>query len=285
MTKVYGLYTFPNTSAADAYEADDGRLATLGNNFVAPPDIDAAGITSIVNSVAGAVERFTGDKTFCPQDSIKSPRKITYTRSNGSTLSLVVPIRVGTGIADAISANVAAIEAAGQFPVICASLEGEEVTDMYDTYVPAAKLTIAPAAIGNRPLPIAGIQYLFTGVQPYQIDFDPLGRIVLKPFKIFSNLDDLTPTLFGAALAAVPFELLNTPLAACSAGDKREPRHFIVTNAIGATLATAVGQETKLPVAGSTNANIITAATTLATLGSTYCLDYKGESNPRLWRS
>lgn len=294
MTKLAVSYTYKGNAAATAYEADDGRLLTVNSFFFAPSDISATEAQTIAAALTGAVvTKVAGVKIpgaladGCPSDPGAQGRKLTFIRTNGSSMSFVVPKRIGTSLNAIRVALESAINAAGAFPVACVKLEGEYFPSIYDMYVPASKTAVTPTADGNRPPAAAGIQYYYTGLLNYQTDHAPFGSVRLIPFKIASNLAmPAIPTLWSGVIDIAPFSMVaSNGLTGCGGSDPREPRHFIVTNAIGATIATATPQNTKIPVSVATPASIAGAALTLATLGSTYCLGYKGETNPRFYRA
>jgi hypothetical protein len=286
MPKLFKSYRYDGTAVANAYEADDARLFSLRSRFVVPPDITNAGADAIVAAIPGALPVLPTDTaSICPEPGLKG-RKLIFTRSNGSSMSFTIGSRLNASLDAARVAIETAINANGAFDVACVALEGEYFPNLYDIYVPPAKAGITPFATGNRPPAAAGIQYYYGGTFNYQTDHTPFASVRILPFKIASDvLLPAVPTLWAGVIDAAPFNLIASPLNGCGGSDPREPRHFVVTNAIGAALATALPQKTKIPVGVAAAASVQAAGVALATLGSTYCLEYRGESNSRFYRA
>lgn len=276
-------------AGANAYNND--RLVpvtgiSLVKNFVVPPDMTQQQATDIVLAAGGELISFgnidvvPGTRNIPCSDSANfKPRKLKVIRANGNSFSIVLADRAGViAASETIRATVDAISATN--PVVCTQLIGEEYSNIYDELIPAGSPAPAPGA-PSRPGAAVGKGAKYSGLMLAYSSDVPFQAITLAKFAVATETIGAPPALLGQAL----IDCLGTVQlgSLCPPSTSRTPRHFIVTSLVtGDEPDTTVTQVNKVPTASEAAADIITCGTALATLESTACLGYKGESYSRV---
>lgn len=278
MARQYQLYKFVAAAGGNQYISDRNTAYDLRARFVVPPDFSAASAAAVAIAAGATVVLPTDPKTICAEPGIRG-RKVTYFRSDGSSLSVVLPNH-DTILADAIAVRDAIDLANANVPVVCAQLEGEYFPNLFDELAPVP-LPPRVAGVSSRPVAPATKQYIYSGAFAYASDAVFAG-IYNLPFKLSTNNLGAAPTIYAAALATPEISLVPVPgVNSCPGTDPRKPRHYIVQSLVTQGAGT-LSQVAKIPVAGHLGASIFAAGATLAALTSTQCIGYKGEDNDRL---
>jgi hypothetical protein len=279
MARKYKIYEF-RLNGPNRYQSDRGTLHTLRSRFVIPPDMTDAQATQVVDLLGAAEVLPTDPAPVCPDEGVQG-RKLIFIRQDGSSLSVVAPVRIDNTLVTLAGSIRAVLNTlTGTNPVVCVKLDGEFWPQLIDELSPTPPPARTPGT-SSRPLASAGSKnFVWSGVFNYFSDAT-YGSQHLLPFRIASNTANAAPELYGNVLTNANV----TPVAAspCPGTNPRTPRHYIVQSIVTQDGAT-VGQEAKIPVGNNPAPGILDIGRELAALPSTVCLSYKGESNDRLHR-
>lgn len=274
----YYLYTF---SPTNPYR-DDFSVTVSGINgrFRMPPDMTEEQADNFVTAM-GAIKRT--DTVPCSLGAGElEPRKIIFIRANGNSISFILPrtdniITLATQGRDALNA----VDADN--PVVCIKLEGEHWLNIYDRFAPAGKV-IQPGT-PTTPPDTEGKQYVWSGfLTEYKSDV-PWQQNIIMPFRMNSDKDDEPPTILTNLWEDCMGTIGNV---FCSGKERRVSRRFILTLAIllpGQQAGTNEINNTQtltIPSIHPTSQELTTCAGALASLPSTLCLEYYGESFDRV---
>lgn len=271
------LYRFPD---ANPY-TDDFAEPLLGvtGYFKRFPDMTEANAIAFA-ALFGAEERDTQPPCPVNTQTLKR-RKLKFVRSNGSSISVVIPERTDV-IALATAGRDYLNGMNGDFQVACIELIGERWTNVYERFAPPGK-TITPGT-PTLPDPTAGIQYVWSGqMTNYQADA-PGGTEILTGFKMNSDNEDAAPT----AIASIVGQCMGatSDRGICPTPANRKKRYFELTIAIpnpaGPTPGVTNSQTIQVPDIHFTGADTAACATSIAALPSVACLGYQGEINRAL---
>jgi len=281
------VFTYRFDLGVNPYVADRGVESSLGARFVLPPDMTVDDGTNIATAASGTPITGTTLDTpsICGDTNSFSPRKVTFIRSDGSSLSLVIPVRENIlTIAQQIATTIAG--AGSGLAVVCAKLEGESIRNLIDELRTS---TTAPVA-GTPPFPATGSKNtrFSSTMLDYAVDAT-FGAVSPQRFRMDTDLNTAgalaPPTILGAAATGCLGTLGD--VATCQGRNRtRTPRFYtvtaLVTNYKGGTAD--LSSNIQVPQASGVAADILDCGTQLANLDSTLCLGYKGENYNRLHR-
>ena len=282
MTKNYEKLVY---EAGASYTDDFGGTHNFRARFVIPAGIApaAAAVTNIAGLTGANIVTATTPTTICP-DAGFTPRRLKFIFASGGSFSIPVADRTAlVATRDNVIAELTSVGAA--YVPVCIQLLGEVQPDITDTFRPAG-FTLTPGT-GSAPTDGKGKQYFYHGTMAYLSD-GIYGNTYYQSFKVASESPtNAAPALLAGALTAngnnvVP---VSTSLKPCRGSNIRIPRRFMVTSLItngAAPPATVLSsQRTEIPVANHLPTPINGLASYIATIASTQCLGYAGESNRR----
>ncbi|MEA5467991.1 hypothetical protein [Spirulina sp. 06S082] len=264
-----------DTSSAQ-YTNDRGQTENLISHIYLPEDLTVAQLTSFINAMQG---RVSPDAIPCALRGEGKPRYVEFVRQSGHVLKC--PVYLRNDLIDTVKAGRDVLNGANaNNRVVCIRLVGEHYANIYDDLVTSAA---APVAIPEvKPPAGAGktrIMYSATMME-YKADSTPVyAANAIMPFRMVTDTYDSAPSNF----APVDDCLGNTDILNCGSKQVRTSRRY--TPSFLTNNAALPKQSLTVPVASNVPAEIVDCGQNLANLAHVICLEYMGESNPRLDRS
>ncbi len=276
------VISYQFAAGTNPYLSDINENLSLNGRFVAPPDIDQAGIDAILAAV-GAVQ--TTIPAVCSDSQLGKPRKLEFIRSSGNTMSVAVADKTNLiAAATAVKGVIDPLNSASN-PVVCIKLYGEEFLNLNDEfslnydgtlYAPSHK---APATADKQNFASGVIAYEADAANPFGTTVTHAIRSITE--KATNELSDQLGTA-GAGCIGDFLEILN-----CGNGRRnpRKHRRFILDFSTKAdpldTAETPQSERIEVPVAGAGVLDILACGNNLVTLPGLYCIGYMGESHSR----
>lgn len=270
MTDTKVKYQF---SGVTQYLTDQGTQISLNPVLSPPTDISDAQIDAILAAI-GAERRLTTAP--CGEKGKTQPRKLRFIRSNGNSLSVIVPIRsTVVTVAQAIKN----ILNAQDIKVICVELIGEHSFNLIEELAPANKGAITPTN-PIKPTDQAGKhKEVYSAVMSEYAADSRGGANILMPFQTQTDGDGTNAysQLVGYFDTCVDPVVTVQCLGNTSIDYRRYIPSFLTTDGTNTILQTATA-----PVKTSDATQISQCGALLAQLTSVACLEYYGESNNKL---
>ncbi|NJL89707.1 MAG: hypothetical protein HC916_07830 [Coleofasciculaceae cyanobacterium SM2_1_6] len=238
-----------------------------------PPNMTEAVADSIIAAAGGQRVLPTDPPNICPDPGVEG-RKLIFINEEGGSVGVTMAAR-NTLIDQAILIR-GLLDGLGGPRVTCVLLRGEYFPNVLDELRPAG-IVAAPGA-SSRPVATAGKQHFYSGVMNYRSDAI-FAEPYLVPFKIAtSSLVDAAPTLYATILNT--YDVVPQTAVPCSGTNPRRSRRYIVQSQVTEPTG-VVSQTAEIPIAISNPVAILAAGIDIASLPSTQCLAYRGESNDR----
>lgn len=214
----------------------------------------------------------------CPENASFEPRKLTFVRKDGSSLSAIVPNRISI---DQRARQIKDIFGNAENPVMCVRLDGEEFGDI------RFELSTSPPSTerGNACVPPATATKasFYKMIMNYASDGSDSGRFVRVKIKTDRITDGVPepPSDLSSAWGLCTGEPLAQADEQCAAGSRKRtliPRHYILHRrvSLGGDNFTETNE---VPIAEDTPTIIKQLGTELTGVRGVYCLRYKGETN------
>lgn len=251
----------------DNYVPDWGTLAAnpiiKPIKVAIPQGMTAAQIQGLL-VIAGAVAR-PNSSAPCPVGGFDfSPRSLTFVMANGTSVS--IPVATNGDIL-----NTATVGRGVFTNVICIKLNGEEWRGLESIFNPG----ISPTP-GAYISPEAGkVKTVFSQTMSYVSDVGPTTPL---PVKVDSDSDTAPPSPLAAAWTGCVGPDVGG--GGCRRLSGRKHRRYIVDRLVTLPSGVVGRQSSEVPVRNRVTTDVRTCGDALAAIGSTFCLNYKGESYP-----
>ena len=276
------VVSFQYAVGTNPYVSDINQNLSINSRFVAPPDLDDAGITAILAAVGGTL---TTEAAICSDSALGTPRKLEFIRKSGNSMSVAVAARTALVSAATTIKGVLDPLNGGTNPVVCIKLYGEEFLNLNDEL--GLSYDGTTFATSHKAPATALKQNFVTGSIAYGADAaGTFGESTIIGIRSITEAADNT---FAAQLGTTPATCIGNflDLQNCGNGRRnpRKHRRFMLTFATKADPTDATeGAQTEtieLPVKDSAAADILTCGSGAAGLTGLYCIGYKGESHSR----
>lgn len=257
-----------------SYFSDQGTELVYNSVFRPPSDIaDDPGIISAILTCVNSVIRT--DNGACGEAGGTTPRRLVFTRKNGNSFGLVLPVR-----SDALEAAgcIRSIFASTAFPIVCIELVGEHTRNLIEELASGAK-TAPTAAPAIKPDSSESKNALiYSSVMREYASDSPFGKTILMPFRSQTNVKDSPYSeLIGfMETCTSPFTTASCNSASSISYRRYIPSFLTIVEDLE-TLQTATA-----PVKTNETAGISECGKLLADISSVVCLEYFGESNKKL---
>ena len=269
------IKSFRFVSGTNGYVTDIGEELSISSRFVVPPDITEENADLIVAAVGGTVN--TEDNAPCSDSGLGTPRKLTFIRESGNTMSIAVPLSGGAiitaattikGILDAVTGNT----------VVCIKLDGEYFGHLNDEL--GLNFNAGDVAPSHKSPSTAKKQNYLTGSIAYTSD---VSGPILVPVKSITEKTTQDP----AAQLETEWQSCTGGIQAitgCGMGRKnyRKHRRFKVQFATKVDVANADETEQiesiEVPISSNVSSDIKSCGENLAALTGAFCVGYEGES-------
>lgn len=274
-------YTIPTDYFNDRGE----NVANVKGRFVMPSDMSDAAAIQLIQFLGGVPSSIGGvrqpnaiaEACISAQTQGFKPRRITLCRSNGNTLSAIMPTRPDLNTtAQAVVGVVAGLN--GNIEVQSVQLFGEE----YDNILSEA---LADGGNGGRqttpgtpirPAPgDARGKLVYSGRVQYNRDVT-YGQTELVSVKVDTDQDGSPPSVLSGEWADCTGDL-QTINAPCSSSAFLDHRRYIVISTYQEAGSDRY-QSTEIPVTDHLPAGIRSCGNNIAANAAVICLGYRGES-------
>jgi hypothetical protein len=279
MPKLVITAQFADTTDSFPYEMDIGNKISVSGRFILPPDLDLAQAATILELIGAKPLSLITKNGFCNDNPNGKMRRLVFTRSDGSSMSVPVANRTaGEGI-KGIASGIKGVLDSGTVKTVCIKLIGEYWRNLNSEL--GVSYTQGSVASSHRANSGATKQYYHTGKMQYESDASKVANeIVLLPVKSITDVKDAPASQISSVWSQC---VGNLSLAkSCTSSRDREHRRFLLNFATKVENNVIKEIESiELPHAKSDAGSIKTCGQSAAQLTGLLCIGYRGESYSR----
>lgn len=277
MPKTVITAQFADTTNSFPYEMDIGDKISASGRFILPPDLDLSQAATILELIGAKPLSAITKSGFCSDSSNGKLRRLVFVRSDGSSMSVPVAVRLGAGQGlKGIASGIKGILDAGAIKTSCIKLVGEYWRNLNSEL--GVSYTAGQVATSHKANGGATKQHYYTGKMSYQTDaFKNAGEVVLLPIKSISNINNAPASQISSVWSNCVGTL--SQAKSCTSSRDRDHRRFLLNFATKIENDEITETESiELPHKDSDAAGIKSCGQAAAALTGLLCIGYRGES-------